>query len=1332
MMMAAILLLKQSTAFTHKDCFNRYGGSTGVVLPDGVQRISMVQAFFFPDKSLLNASAVVEEQLQIAIVGYDGENHVEPVLSRCAEVCAGVPGCEGIMLKSGAIGCQMYGGASFGTMLGGAHSSACNEYPMRVPCSIRSSTRDDVYLSTLCPASPIDPRKYRARLPKPAAPELPPVVWDLGAWVRIDFESAGATNPLLTTCQALLADGKAALAAVSPSWGASSSTIYCPAEGADVTFVWWLWANDGDETALAEMLDAETCDETGDTICAASTSALEAATNQFVMKLVELVDAKLSLTSTPPVTLFSGSTWAFEGYRTSLLTEYKQAFGADGSELGFPIAPGFRVTIWNNVQMVPESHQPPSAFRKSDLGDAAEDDLFPIPDGCFNDFTNDGTPSNPALDRHGAHYELKDKNGLDCLGGRSVEDMLRICLTICSLTDFGGPGTVDDRCVGVNYDEHGDKGHCHLQSSSMLLAADNPDCDGQTNEIKQGGLCMTEPRLTPRGICAELGSPDWCGLINYVAFFSFYNGDVGPHLGRSCGYGTGWDEAAQVCSTCPRKFYSLPQVETRIPAIENQPLDFPHVVNYCEECPPDRECITGFGCEYEADPDECPPKISCDAGYFWSVEAHTCVPCLEDTYQPLPGVATTCISCPAYSDTRKLIGNADSHDCQCQPGYVGTIISNTSVCHLCPPELGLQDCPGGELMIIPSGNFKFPTLTLELHRCDLDWCNETTTHSDGGTTCSGGATGPICGACLEGHALVGRQCVECGTADSATRLAVPVAILVIACVLVVVGCVCVQQRRQGTFDGRHDAKGRSTFGAGSAITDALKSLVGVLRTKTVILIGMVQLLKPLDKVFAIPFPDAFTGLLSFFSLFQLDVFDYMPIDCYLHSNFYGKLIVQTIWPFLALLLFAGIYVAMGVAGVGSSREIIKSISMFLIFLVYPSELAKVFAFFQCKQFEEVGTYMLADLRLDCLSEEHTLMTGYAALMVAVWPFGVPLFYIGLMWTDRKTLQQRRLKSQYNSRVDQVRVVVRSASASACRSATKATLKRQDTASSLEAQAQALRRNSRGLIESQEELRNSVSEVFDAELPRHLASLTENYKDEYYYFEAVQATHKLLLIGLCVFVDRGSNEQILVGLLVALFFALALARTMPYIDPLDNYLAIVCEAQVFFTLACAIVLNNNQNQQDNVTLENVMVVGLLIPLVVTVVLIAIQMRAIKREFFPTNTHLKKPRGREMQMAEAASPYDSIATSTPCGKRPPASRASIGIPFPLSLAAMSPASSPRTSRGDRNSHGDRDSRGTPIVHTLVPSSEHDPVEGQDEKPPSPLLLRKMHPPGSLSSV
>ena len=38
--------------------------------------------------------------------------------------------------------------------------------------------------------------------------------------------------------------------------------------------------------------------------------------------------------------------------------------------------------------------------------------------------------------------------------------MLRICLSVCAHVDYGGPGTRDARCWGVNYDEHGFLGHC--------------------------------------------------------------------------------------------------------------------------------------------------------------------------------------------------------------------------------------------------------------------------------------------------------------------------------------------------------------------------------------------------------------------------------------------------------------------------------------------------------------------------------------------------------------------------------------------------------------------------------------------------------------------------------------------------------------------------------------------------------------------------------------------------------------------------------------------------------------------------------------------------------
>ena len=30
--------------------------------------------------------------------------------------------------------------------------------------------------------------------------------------------------------------------------------------------------------------------------------------------------------------------------------------------------------------------------------------------------------------------------------------MVKICLTICSHVSYGGPGTIDDRCIGINYD----------------------------------------------------------------------------------------------------------------------------------------------------------------------------------------------------------------------------------------------------------------------------------------------------------------------------------------------------------------------------------------------------------------------------------------------------------------------------------------------------------------------------------------------------------------------------------------------------------------------------------------------------------------------------------------------------------------------------------------------------------------------------------------------------------------------------------------------------------------------------------------------------------------
>ena len=51
----------------------------------------------------------------------------------------------------------------------------------------------------------------------------------------------------------------------------------------------------------------------------------------------------------------------------------------------------------------------------------------------------------------GKHYELL---GAECVGNRTEEQMVKICLTICSHVSYGGPGTIDDRCIGIKCRDH--------------------------------------------------------------------------------------------------------------------------------------------------------------------------------------------------------------------------------------------------------------------------------------------------------------------------------------------------------------------------------------------------------------------------------------------------------------------------------------------------------------------------------------------------------------------------------------------------------------------------------------------------------------------------------------------------------------------------------------------------------------------------------------------------------------------------------------------------------------------------------------------------------------
>lgn len=280
---------------------------------------------------------------------------------------------------------------------------------------------------------------------------------------------------------------------------------------------------------------------------------------------------------------------------------------------GFRLHPNVAAAIFFDVQFSPEEHATSKPFYKSDSN---PDDWYPIPDECFSDTTLHGTPANPALPMAGGnpHYDLSQPL---CLADRTEVEMLRICMTICMHINWGLPDDVDTHCNAVNYDEHGEtgKGHCHVynpKKTSLLNYAD-PDCvEGSVNS---GGMCTTNPGLTPRAWCSDLGTTP-CGLYNTLALFCHFIGpnDVGPHMSRMCASGTSWSEADSECMPCEEDEYSMfvedtPRHHPQIP----RPADFPGVKRECAACPPGRVCGPDADCPYHSDPATCPELDELDA-----------------------------------------------------------------------------------------------------------------------------------------------------------------------------------------------------------------------------------------------------------------------------------------------------------------------------------------------------------------------------------------------------------------------------------------------------------------------------------------------------------------------------------------------------------------------------------------------------------------------------------------------------------------------------------------------------------------------------------------------
>ena len=80
-----------------------------------------------------------------------------------------------------------------------------------------------------------------------------------------------------------------------------------------------------------------------------------------------------------------------------------------------------------------------------------------------------------------------------------------------------------------------------------------------------------------------------------------------------------------------------------------------------------------------------------------------------------------------------------------------------------------------------------------------------------------------------------------------------------------------------------------------------------------------------------------------------------------------------------------------------------------------------------------------------------------------------------------------------------------------------------------------------------------------------------YKGEYWWFEAPQILRKLILTGAIALVP-GVSEQLLLGVLVSIAYAILVACAQPYASRADNRVALVDAVQVLVTLLIGLYVN----------------------------------------------------------------------------------------------------------------------------------------------------------------
>ena len=162
----------------------------------------------------------------------------------------------------------------------------------------------------------------------------------------------------------------------------------------------------------------------------------------------------------------------------------------------------------------------------------------------------------------------------------------------------------------------------------------------------------------------------------------------------------------------------------------------------------------------------------------------------------------------------------------------------------------------------------------------------------------------------------------------------------------------------------------------------------------------------------------------------------------------------------------------------------------IIFFIYPGLTITIFKVWKCTEVDDGEFYLDEDMSLRCFQGPWFALASISCIAMCVYVIGIPLAtFVVLRKVRNGILAERKRREAEPAFVD---------------------------------------------VASKNALQS-------------LGSLTAGYDEEFWFWEVVEMIKKMLLTGGLVLIAPGSSAQILLGVLIILFYILALTRYLPFAE-----------------------------------------------------------------------------------------------------------------------------------------------------------------------------------------